>query len=245
MRLVMWLSAVIAIGFIMVNVSFAETQTVCAGSVPAGWLRIDDRWDPAKCGSPVAVTNNVWMIERYDNKTVGSVMTVCADTVPNGWSIIAQKWDPTKCGKPTMYTENIMTIKRLNEQKSAVAVSEQPAGLAFVYHANEFAARVKSGKEALATPEGQQYASSWGESMKAILTSCVLPGLTDPANLGRFTFVADISASGTISSIEVSPITEVSRCFALQFGKAQLPSPPMSLLKGEKLPVADDIVVVP
>ena len=138
-----------------------------------------------------------------------------------------------------------MTIKRMNEPKRAAAVAEQPAGIAFVYSVNEFSARVKSGKEVLATPEGQLYASSWGETMKGILTTCVPLGSTDPANLGRFTFVADVSASGAVSSVDVGPITDVSRCFAFQFGKAQLPAPPPALLKGEKLPVADDIIVTP
>jgi len=94
--------------------ALAETQTVCAGSVPAGWIRTDDRWDPTKCEKPAAITNNVWSIERYDDKPIGAVMNACSDVGPWGWSIIAQRWDPTKCGRPAANTNNIMTIKRLN-----------------------------------------------------------------------------------------------------------------------------------
>ncbi len=104
----------------------AETQTVCAGSVPPGWIKIDDRWDPTKCGNPVAVTYNVWTIERYDNKPTGSVMTVCADVVPSGWSLIEQKWDPMKCGKPAMTLNNTMTIKRLNQEPHRKRVTQEP-----------------------------------------------------------------------------------------------------------------------
>ncbi len=243
MRIVFWLIAVAAAGLIMAGESFAEIQTVCAGSVPPGWIRIDDRWDPTKCGHPVSVTNNVWTIERYDNKPVGSIMNACAGSVPDGWTVVARRWDPTKCGRSTMQTENIMTIKRLKVTKRAA--HERPPGTAFVYHVNGFAARVKTGKEALATPEGRQYESYWGETMRAILAACVPPGSTDPADLGSFTFVADVSDSGTVSSVEVSPATDVSRCFALQFGKTDLPSPPASLLEGGKLPIADDVVVAP
>jgi hypothetical protein len=114
-----------------------------------------------------------------------------------------------------------------------------------VAHAGDFAARVKAGKQALASPEGQQYEVSWGEIMQTILTTCIPIGSSDPANLGRFTFVADVSASGLVSSFEVNPSTAVSRCFALHFAKARLPRPPMPLKKGELLPIADDIVITP
>jgi hypothetical protein len=112
-------------------------------------------------------------------------------------------------------------------------------------YANDFAARAKAGKQALATPEGKKYEDSWGEVMGGILQTCIPLGSTDPGNLGRFTFVADVSSSGSVSSVEVQPVTRVSRCFAEQFGKANLPRPPMPLKKGELLPVADDIVVTP
>lgn len=109
----------------------------------------------------------------------------------------------------------------------------------------DFAARVKAGKQALASPEGQKYEQSWGEVVQSILTTCIPIGSTDPTNLGRFTFVADVSTSGSVSSVEVKPSNTVSRCFALHFGKARLPKPPTSLIKGKILPVADDIVVTP
>ncbi len=112
------LSSVAALIFIanpaFVTIALAETQIVCAGSVPFGWIKIDDRWDPTKCGNPASFINNVWTIERYADKPKGAVIVACSDSVPSGWSIIAQTWAPTKCGRPTSMTNNVMTIKRLN-----------------------------------------------------------------------------------------------------------------------------------
>jgi len=112
-------------------------------------------------------------------------------------------------------------------------------------HASDFAARAKAGKQALASSAGQQYEESWGEVMGNILHTCIPIGSTDPANLGKFTFVADVSSSGVVSSVEVEPSTKVSRCFAQQFGKARLPRPPVALKEGELFPVSDDIVIRP
>jgi hypothetical protein len=81
--------------------------------------------------------------------------------------------------------------------------------------------------------------------MGNVLHTCIPVGSTNPANLGKFTFVANISAAGEVSSAEVEPRTAVSRCFAEHFGKARLPRPPFPLKNGALLPVADDIEVGP
>src|SRR6266478_2114449 len=109
----------------------------------------------------------------------------------------------------------------------------------------DFAAREKAGKDALASAEGQKYEASWGEVIGAVLRSCVSPGSTSPANLGKFTFVADVDAAGGVSSVDVSPSTEVSRCFAKRFGASRLPPPPSSSRPGAPFPVSDIISVVP
>jgi hypothetical protein len=118
------------------------------------------------------------------------------------------------------------------------------AGLA---QAGDFAVRAKNGKTVLATAEGQKYEASWGAVIAAAMRACVPPGSTSPANLGRFTFVGDVSSTGVVSGVEVQPSTVVSRCFGEHFSKAQLPPPPSSLLKERHslLPVADDIEVQP
>jgi hypothetical protein len=90
------------------------TQTVCAGQLPAGWIKINDSWNPTSCGNPTSITYNVWQIERYDDKPVGASMTACFATVPAGWAMTSSWWNPTTCGHPTSITNNVMSIKRLN-----------------------------------------------------------------------------------------------------------------------------------
>jgi len=116
--------------------------------------------------------------------------------------------------------------------------------VATLSHASDFATRVKAGVLSLASPSGQRYEASWGQAMQASLAACVPVGSTSPANLGKFTFVANVSSSGVVSSVEVEPVTSVSRCFAIHFGAAQLPPPP-GVRSGSYLPVADSISVTP
>ena len=111
-------------------------------------------------------------------------------------------------------------------------------------HANDFASRVKAGESALATPSGQRYEASWGKTMQASLKTCIPVGSTSSAYLGEFTFVANVSSSGAVSSVQVKPVTPVSRCFAMHFGDVSLPPPP-GIRPGGFLPVADSVSITP
>lgn len=91
-----------------------ETQRICAGQMPSGWLKISGQWDPTSCGNPTTIFENVWFIEEYDNKPIGSIMTICAQPIPKGWVKISGSWNPTMCGSPTAIVENVIQIKRLN-----------------------------------------------------------------------------------------------------------------------------------
>ena len=92
----------------------SQTQWVCAGQLPPGWLKIGGQWNPTSCGNPTTIYENVWLIERYDDKPVGSVMTICAQQIPNGWVKISGSWNPTMCGSPSTIQENVIQIRRLN-----------------------------------------------------------------------------------------------------------------------------------
>jgi hypothetical protein len=82
--------------------------------LPRGWLKVGDRWNPAKCGNPPTVVYNVWEVERYTNKPVGAEMEVCADTpTPRGWVEVGARWNPTTCGHPTGIEDNVKKIKRV------------------------------------------------------------------------------------------------------------------------------------
>ena len=92
----------------------AEIESVCAGEISAGWIKVNDAWNPTTCGNPTRVTYNVWMIARYDEKPVGSVMAACNGPAPSGWVIVGTAWNPIACGHPATHQNNMMTIKRLN-----------------------------------------------------------------------------------------------------------------------------------
>jgi len=117
--------------------------------------------------------------------------------------------------------------------------------LPMVANAADFAAREKIGKGTLATAEGQKYEARWGEVMGAVMRACIPPGSSSSANLGKFTFVANVDAVGNVSSVEVSPKTKVSHCFAQQFASSRLPPPPSSPRVNGLYPVADVISVTP
>ena len=90
------------------------TQNVCAGSVPSGWVKINDAWNPTVCGSPTTITYNVWVIEQLGDQPIGAVVHACKGAVPLGWAIVGTAWNPTVCGHPTSNQPNVMAIKRLN-----------------------------------------------------------------------------------------------------------------------------------
>jgi len=90
----------------------AATALVCAGSVPPGWLKVDDRWDPTNCGDPTVIVDNVWTIETYYDKPVGYPMRVCAGWRPYNWALLATRWDPTSCGHPAAIVPNVWLIRR-------------------------------------------------------------------------------------------------------------------------------------
>jgi hypothetical protein len=97
------------------NVTF-EWKEICATSpVPAGWIKVNDRWDPTICGRPTSIVYNVWAIQRYDNQPVGTYMTVCAQApTPSGWVLVDTHWDPTRCGYPhSTIVHNMKQIKRV------------------------------------------------------------------------------------------------------------------------------------
>lgn len=94
------------------NPSDAITQ--CSGdAVPAGFIKVNDDWDPTKCGNPSSITRNISFYQRYDNKSVGFTLQVCAGApTPAGWTDGATSWDPNKCGHPSSITQNMKLITR-------------------------------------------------------------------------------------------------------------------------------------
>jgi hypothetical protein len=91
-----------------------RTQNVCAGSVPPGWIKINDAWNPTVCGNPATITYNVWTIQQLSDQPVGAVVHACRGPVPTSWAVAGTIWNPTVCGHPATNQPNVMAIKRLN-----------------------------------------------------------------------------------------------------------------------------------
>jgi hypothetical protein len=93
--------------------SVQPTQNVCAGSVPSGWIKVNDSWSPTVCGQPTAITYNVWSVQALSAEPVGAVIYACRGSPPAGWVFVSQMWNPTVCGHPSAQQPNVMAIKRL------------------------------------------------------------------------------------------------------------------------------------
>src|SRR5882757_1974132 len=88
-----------------------RTQNVCAGSVPPGWIKINDAWNPTVCGSPGTITYNVWTIQQLIDQPPGAVIHACRGPVPASWAVVGTIWNPTVCGHPATNQPNVMAIK--------------------------------------------------------------------------------------------------------------------------------------
>jgi hypothetical protein len=93
-------------------------QLICRGApVPDGFILVDDIRDREQCGgsNPSALRlYNVWVIERYDDRPVGTTIDVCAATpVPEGWVLVDIFRSQELCGHPTdVLTVNVKRIRR-------------------------------------------------------------------------------------------------------------------------------------
>jgi hypothetical protein len=92
-----------------------QTQYVCAGSLPPGWIKINDAWNPTVCGNPTGIAYNVWTILRLNDQPPGAIIHACRAAVPPGWAMVGTAWNPTVCGHPASRQMNVMAIKRLSE----------------------------------------------------------------------------------------------------------------------------------
>jgi hypothetical protein len=92
-----------------------QTQNVCAGSLPPGWIKINDAWNPTVCGNPTRIAYNVWTIQQFTDQPRGAIIQACSAAVPSGWALVGTTWNPTVCGHPMSKQSNVMAIKRLGD----------------------------------------------------------------------------------------------------------------------------------
>jgi uncharacterized protein YbdZ (MbtH family) len=95
-----------------------ERSVVCRGAVvPAGWVLVDDLRDRNSCDgqNPAAVNAyNVWAIEKFQDRPVGTEIEVCAASpTPAGWVIVDVYRDKDACGHPSeLFIANVKKIRR-------------------------------------------------------------------------------------------------------------------------------------
>jgi hypothetical protein len=110
--------------------------------------------------------------------------------------------------------------------------------------AADFASRITRAKQASATHEGAQYDAALGSYIGAAMQACILPGSTDPANLGSFTLVGDVTTTGALKSVVVEPRTKISSCFAKHFSNFIFQKPPVTAV-GNDYPIVVELRVTP
>ena len=96
-----------------------DRQLVCRGAqLPAGWIVVTDTRDPSMCTGDQSATTvnsyNIWAIERYDDRPVGSVMEICASSpAPDGWQLVDIYRSRERCGHPDEpFAANVKRIRR-------------------------------------------------------------------------------------------------------------------------------------
>src|SRR5579883_3353160 len=108
------LSVVIAMALGVAAPVLAHAEEVCKDSpVPEGWIVVNDRHDDSKCGPNYTTVHNVWILEKYSDRSNGSIMEVCDfNPTPKGWVDINHRHDSYLCS-PNIQGTNVKTIKRL------------------------------------------------------------------------------------------------------------------------------------
>jgi hypothetical protein len=95
-----------------------QRNIICrGGNIPAGWILVDDLRDPNSCGgsNPTVLNSyNVWAIEKYSDRPVGTVIEVCASApTPPGWVLVDVYRNRDSCGHPAEpFTANVKRIRR-------------------------------------------------------------------------------------------------------------------------------------
>lgn len=95
-----------------------ERQIVCRGApIPVGWVLVDDTREATMCGgdNPAALNAyNVWALERYDTRPVGTVIVMCASMpTPPGWTVVDVYRAKDACGHPDeAFDVNVKKIQR-------------------------------------------------------------------------------------------------------------------------------------
>ncbi|WP_250624345.1 hypothetical protein [Pinirhizobacter soli] len=108
---------------------------------------------------------------------------------------------------------------------------------------SDFESRRAEAQRLEKSAEGAAYVREYSYLVGAAMRGCVPPGSADPANLGKFSLVADILGNGQPYAIDVKPKTAVASCFAGQIIRITFPTPPNN--GGKNYVVVIDMSITP
>ena len=114
--------------------------------------------------------------------------------------------------------------------------------------ANDMTNHVAEAKKLTATSLGLKYDELLGSYIGETMRICIPPGSTSSKNLGSFTYVSRVGASGNQINVAVEPSTDISECFKSKFEKIILSPPPDYQARKPGLsgyPIAVEIKVAP
>jgi len=111
--------------------------------------------------------------------------------------------------------------------------------------AKDFSERVAEARAAASTPAGAEYERSLGAQYGDVMRTCIPPGSSSKADVGAFSLVGYVSASGELSDVVVEPVTPASQCFASHLRTMPLPPPPSASAATTGYPIQVQMKVVP
>ncbi len=95
-----------------------QRELACAGQPPPdGWVVIDRRFSPTRCGDGAPSQPNQQLLERIARRPTGSRVAVCIDALtPHGWLEVDRQWHPAnRCVRRSSPSQpNVKIIKRLD-----------------------------------------------------------------------------------------------------------------------------------
>lgn len=93
--------------------SFSQTEVICVGKIPEGWIVIEFISCTGCCGVESPATGRMIKIQRIDNLPVGTTLEICHEQkLPKGWVVVSIRVCRINCCGINGYMK-LPTIKKL------------------------------------------------------------------------------------------------------------------------------------
>jgi hypothetical protein len=107
------------VSLLPISKALAVQQSICWNSgIPSGWIQVDFYTSYSTCGNGGfgnPIQNNVWVIDSYYDKAIGSSMSVCGlQATPSGWETLRFETTGSQCYYgSSVPSNNIKIIRRV------------------------------------------------------------------------------------------------------------------------------------